>query len=323
VTPRSPGASAPVAPASTGVPVSSGPLAIDPAVGRLVWLVDRAGDLGVWTTDLAGGDTRRYLADADPETTTLRDAQLVGDSVVLIREAPSATTAELIAVSPATPPRVLLDAVESFVARGDREVLAVRDERGSRSIWRVPIDGGRPAVIAAVPFPADGAELGPFAFAISPDGRTVAAGWVGGPLEVVGPKPASFHDKGAPLVVADDGHLVAVTGRAGEAFQVDGDRLVELAPPDSDPLGVPGSGFVAWGTVGEDGELQAVEVRDLLAGLHETYAAGGRATNVRQLSRSHVILEATAFDPLTRTVGVVDLGDGRFATFEARAPDVD
>ena len=40
-------------------------------------------------------------------------------------------------------------------------------------------------------------------------------------------------------------------------------------------------------------------------------------TNVRQLSRSHVILEATAFDPLTRTVGVVDLADGRFATFEA------
>jgi hypothetical protein len=308
---------------STPVPASSGPLAIDPAVGRLVWLVDRAGDLGVWTTDLAGGDVRRYLANVNPETTTLRDAQLVGDSVVVIREVPSATTAELIVASPAAPPRVLLDAVESFVAHGDREVLAVRDERGSRSIWRVPIDGERPAVLAAIPLPDDGAELGPFAIAISPDGRTVAAGWVGGPLEVVGPKPATLQDVGAPLVVADDGRLVAVTGRAGEAYQVDGDRLVELAPPDSDPLATPGSGLVAWGTIGEDGELQAVEVRDLLAGLRKTYAAGGRATNVRQVSRSHVILEATAFDPLSRTVGVVDLGDGRFATFEALAPAVD
>jgi hypothetical protein len=33
-----------------------------------------------------------------------------------------------------------------------------------------------------------------------------------------------------------------------------------------------------------------------------------------------VLLEATAFDPLARTVGIVDRRDGRFATFEASAP---
>jgi hypothetical protein len=148
----------------------------------------------------------------------------------------------------------------------------------------------------------------------------VAAGWVGGPLVLSGPVPGTFRDLGAPLVVGDDGRLVAVTGRAGEAYLVDRERLVELAPPDSDPLAVPGTGSVAWATVGEDGALLSVEVRDLLAGTTEMYPAGGPATNVHQLTPTHVILEATAFDPLTRTVGVVDRRDGRTATFEASAP---
>jgi hypothetical protein len=34
-----------------------------------------------------------------------------------------------------------------------------------------------------------------------------------------------------------------------------------------------------------------------------------------------VILEATAFDPLRRTVTVVDRRNGRTATFEATAPE--
>ena len=71
-------------------------------------------------------------------------------------------------------------------------------------------------------------------------------------------------------------------------------------------LAVPGSGVVAWASVGEDGTLLAVEVRDLLAGTSATYPAGGMATNVTELTADHVVLEATAFDPGTRTVGVVD-----------------
>lgn len=309
--------------ASAQVPASPSGPAIDPGVGRLVWLVDRAGGLGVWTTELAGGGVRAYLANLDEAGTTLRDARLVGDDVVLIREAPSAAAAELWVVSQTAPPRLLLDAVQTFVVNGDREVLAVRDEGASRAIWRVPTAGAAPSIIAQLPLPGDGPELGSFGFAISPDGLTVAAGWVGGPLEVIGPAAASFRDIGAPLVVADDGRVIAVTGRAGEAYLVDGDRLVDLAPPDSDPVSVPGSGTVAWGSVGEDGELLTVEVRDLLAGTSVTYPAHGLATNVRELSAGHVILEATAFDPLTRTVGVVDRRDGRFETFEASAPVVE
>ncbi|HUP55247.1 MAG TPA: hypothetical protein VM408_07055, partial [Methylomirabilota bacterium] len=149
---------------------------------------------------------------------------------------------------------------------------------------------------------------------------TVAAGWVGGALEVIGPVPASYTDKGAPLVVADDGRLVAVTGRAGEAYLVDGDRMIDLAPADSDPVALPGTGWVAWPSVGEDGRLVAVEVRDLLAGTAQTYPAAGVATNVRELTVNYVVLEATAFDPLRRTVTVVDRRDGRSTTFEATAP---
>jgi hypothetical protein len=37
----------------------------------------------------------------------------------------------------------------------------------------------------------------------------------------------------------------------------------------------------------------------------------------------HVILEATAFDPQSRTVTVVDRRDGGLATFEAPAPGAD
>ena len=88
-------------------------------------------------------------------------------------------------------------------------------------------------------------------------------------------------------------------------------------------MAVPGSGLVAWASIGDDGALEAVEVRDLLAGTSETYPAGGTATNVTALTADHVILEATAFDPGTRTIGVVDRRSGRFETFEASAPAAD
>jgi hypothetical protein len=309
-------------PGGEGVP-SSGAAAVNPGVARLVWLVDQAGGLGVWTTDLAGGDVRSYLAQLDEDGTSLRDARAVGDDVVLIREAPSAPTAELWVVSRTAPMRLLLDAVDSFAVSGDREVLAVRDEGATRTIWRVPTTGAAPAVaIAAVPLPPAAPELGPFGFAISPDGRTVAAGWVGGPAQVVGPAPATFRDLGAPLVVDDDGRIVAVTGRAGEAYLVDGDGLTALAPPDSDPLAVPGSGVVAWTTI-QDGTLTAIEIRDLLAGTSASYPAGEVAMKVRELSPAYAILEANAFDPLSRTVGILDRHDGRFTSFEAPPPAVD
>lgn len=300
--------------------MSASPAAIDPGVARLVWLVDRAGRFGVWTTDLVGGDVRTYLADLDEASMSLRDPRLVGDEVVVIRDA---ATAELWVLSQTAPPRLLLDNVNSFVQSGAREVIAVRDVGTVRAIWSVPLGGASPAAIAELPVPDHGPQVGPFGFAISPDGRTVAAGWVGGPVEVIGPAPATFRDIGAPLVVADDGRIVAVTGRVGDAYLLDGNRLVELAGPESDPLAVPGSGVVAWASIGEDGGLVAVEVRDLLVGTSETYPGRGLATNVQQLTASHVVLEATAFDPATRTIGVVDRGSGRFETFEASAPAVD
>ena len=157
-----------------------------PGVGRLVWLVDRAGRFGIWTTDLAGADVRTYRSDLDEVGTSLRDARLVGEDVVVIRDGP---TAELWILSPTAPPRLLLDNVNSFVQSGARELVAVRDVGTVRAIWRVPLDGPAAAVIAELPVPDHGPQVGPFGFAISPDGRTVAAGWVGGPVEVIGPKP--------------------------------------------------------------------------------------------------------------------------------------
>ena len=289
-------------------------------MGRLVWLVDRAGGFGVWTTDLAGGDARQYLSDLDEESTAILDAQLVGEDVALLRERAGRAGGELWVVSSSQPPRWVMGDVTSFLPSGDAELLAVVDLRTTRSIWRVPLDGTAPASIAQLQIPDHGPAVGPFGFALSPDARTVAAGWVGGPVEVIGPMHTSLRDVGAPLVVADDGRLVATTGRAGEAYLVDGDQLVELAPADSDPVAVPGTGSVAWASVGEDGGLVAVEVRDLLAGTSETHPATGLATNVRELGTRYVILEATAFDPLTRTVTVIDRRDGRSATFEASAP---
>ena len=292
-------------------------------MARLVWLVDRAGGLGVWTTDLAGGDARSYVAQLDEDGTSLRDAHPVGDDVVLIRETPSAPTPVLWVVSRTAPMRSLLDAVDSFVVSGDREVLAVRDEGSTRTIWRVPTVGAAPAVaVASFPLPPAGPELGPFGFAVSPDGRTVAAGWVGGPVQVAGPAPASFRDLGAPLVVDDDGRIVAVTGRAGEAYLVAGDGLTALAPPDSDPLAIPGSGVVAWATI-ENDKLTSVEIRDLLAGTSASYPVDAVPLKVRKVDPTYVLLEATAFDPLSRTVGILDRRDGRFTTFEAPAPAAD
>ncbi len=320
-TPRATQGSASVGPSASGpVPGSPDASAIDPAVGRLVWLVDRAGGLGVWTTDLAGGDVRPYLTGFDEGATAIRDARPVGEEVALLRDVPAPAGAELWLISRTAPPRLLLDGVQMFTVLGDSDILAVRDHGTTRSIWSVT-GSSPPASLASLALPDGDPELGPFGYTISPHWLTVAVGWVGGPLEVIGPAPASYDDKGAPLVVADDGRLVAVTGRAGEAYLVDGDRLVELAPADSDPLAPPGTGWVAWPSVAEDGGLVAVQVRDLLAGTSETYPVEGLATNIRELTNSHVILEATAFDPLRRTVTVVDRRDGRSATFQATAPE--
>ena len=319
---RSASAGVPASPStSASSSLSPSPVAIEPGVARLVWLVDRAGRFGVWTTDLVGGDVRTYLADLDEGALSLRDPRLVGDEVVVIREA---ATSELWVLSQTAPPRLLLDQVTSFLQSDAGEVLAVRDAGTVREIWRMPLAARRrPAVIAELAVPDHGPQVGPFGFALSPDGRTMAAGWVGGPVEVIGPAPASFRDIGAPLVVADDGRILAVTGRVGDAYLFDGGRLVELAAPESDPLAVPGSGVVAWASISEDGGLLAVEVRDLIAGTSESYPAQGIATNVVGIEASLVLLEATAFDPLTRTVGVVDRPTARFQTFEASAPATD
>jgi hypothetical protein len=328
-TPPTPIAVGSQSPAASGGASANGPVAlspdapaVDPAMGRLVWLVDRAGGPGIWTTDLAGGDVRPYVTAFDEAGTSIRDARPIGEEVALLRDVPAPAGAELWIISQTAPPRLVLDSVQLFTVLGGTDILAVRDQGTTRSIWSVT-GSEPPTSLASLALPDDDPELGPFGFTISPHWLTVAAGWVGGPLEVIGPTPASYNDRGAPLVVADDGRLVAVTGRAGEAYLVDGDRLVELAPADSDPLAPPGTGWVAWPSVAEDGGLVAVEVRDLLAGTSETYPASGLATNIRELTANHVILEATAFDPLRRTVTVVDRRDGRTATFEATAPPAD
>jgi hypothetical protein len=290
-------------------------------VARLVWLVDASGTLGVWTTDLAGGDARTYLAGLDEIGVALRDATLAGEDVVLIRDGP---TSDLWLLPGTGTPRVLLDRVGAYRVTGPHEMLALREAGTTRELWRVRLDGPPPERIGELPSGGvGGGELGAFSLAVSPDGRSVAAGWVGGPVAILGPHPAELVDVGAPLVVDDTGELVAVTGRAGEAYTLRDGALKELAPADADPLAAPRSGVVAWGVVDGRGDLEAVEVRDLLDRTDRTYPAAGAATNVREVTGDHVVLEATAFDPLRRTAAFLDLRDGSFAVFEAEAPEPD
>jgi hypothetical protein len=304
---------------SSRVPASPTPPAgVDPAEGRLVWTVDATGRPGIWTTDLAGGDARPILVGIEGPTTEIRDATLVGDQPVFIVDLPAG--GELRTVVGGLP-RPLVDRVLGFFVDSTTSVIAIRDPEGGREVVRVPLDGGATELLLETASPDDPAvAAGPFGVAVSPDGRSVAAGWVGGPVTVVGLAPATLHDVGAPLVVADDGRLVATTGRAGEAYLLRDGRLEELAPPDSDPLVASGSTVVVWGAAGDDGSLRSVEVRDVVSGAARSFPGAGRATNVREATRDHVLLEATAFDPLRRTVGYLDLDDGRFATFESVAP---
>ncbi len=317
-TPAASGSGA-ITPPASGEGPSPSAAAVDPRVGRLVWLVDRTGSLGVWTTDLAGGDARTYLAGLDEEGVTLRDAALAGDDIVLIRDGP---TSGLWLIPATGTPRILLDRVAEYRLIGTDEVVAARDIGKMREIWRVSLRGPAPVRLGAIPpAAADGEQLGPFGVAVSPDGRTIAAGWVGGQVRVFGPAPANLVDVGAPLVVDDDGAVVAVTGRAGEAYVRTGDVLEELAPADADPLALAGAGAVAWGVAGADGALERVEVHDLFGGTGRAYPAEGAATNIREFGADHVLLEATAFDPLHRTVAYLDLADGGFAVFDADAPE--
>lgn len=330
--PPSPAASGAASPSAvaTGTPadsVPSGPPTSPPdpimaAEGRLVWLVDAGGRAGLWTTDLAGGDPVTYIAGLDEGTTTIRDPLIVGDAVVFIADRPGAS--ELRVVLPGSPAGLLLDRVVAVQPDGPDSVIATRDEGSTRQVVRIRVGGAAPERLLEVPIPADAAAAGgPFGVAISPDGRTVAAGWVGATVTIDGPFPSTLDDVGAPLVVGDDGVLAAVTGRAGEAYLVVAGQLTELAPPDSDPLTLPGTGFVAWPALDGADTLDAIEVRDVLAGLSRTYPVGGSADGIREFTPDHILLEATAFDPRQRTVGYLDLDDGRFGTFAAGAPTIE
>ncbi len=299
--------------------VPSPPGVVAASEGRLIWLVDGAGRAGLWTTDLAGGDPRTYLAALDEGTTTIRDPILLDAVIVFIADRPGGS--ELRALLPGTVAAVLLDRVVAIQPDGPATIIAVRDEGTTRQVVRVHIDGAAPERLLEMPLPGDTVTAaGPFGVAISPDRQTTAAGWVGGDVVIAGPSPATLTDVGAPLVVGDDGVLAAVSGRAGEAHLVTADGPVELAPPDSDPLTLPGTGFVAWPVLDPAGALVAVEVRDVLADARRTYPAGGAANGIREFRPDHVLLEATAIDPLGRTVGYVALEDGRFGSFDASAP---
>lgn len=312
-----PGSTATTAPDPAPTSDSSGPVLA--SEGRLIWLVDAAGAAGLWTTDLAGGDAIAYLPRVPDATTTLRDAILVGDAVVVIVDRPGAS--ELTIVRPGTAPRVVLDRVSQVMPDTAESVIAVRDEDARQQVVRVPLGNGRPAVLWEAAFPLDASVASsPFGVALSPDRRTVAAGWVGGTVTIVGPAPSTIDDVGAPLVVGDGGRLAATFGRAGEAYRIDGDAVTDLAPPDSDPLALAGTGFVAWPVVDGAGALAAIQLEDVLAGASRTFPARGPAAALHEFRPDHVLLETTAFDPLHRTIGYLDLGDGRFGTFEAAAP---
>ncbi|HET7168282.1 MAG TPA: hypothetical protein VFI69_03700 [Candidatus Limnocylindrales bacterium] len=303
--------------ASPAASPSSGPVLA--SEGRLIWLVDAAGTAGLWTTDLAGEGSVVYLPRIAEATTSVRDAFLVGDAMVVIVDRPGAS--ELTLVRPEVPPRVLLDRVSQVLPDTSESVLAVRDAGAGRQVVRVPLAGGRPAVLWEAALPADASVASaPFGVALSPDRRTVAAGWVGGRVTIVGPLPSTIDDVGAPLIVGDDGRLAATIGRAGEAYRIDGDAVTDLAPPDSDPLALAGTGFVAWPVLDADGALTAVQLEDVLTGASRTFPAQGPAGTLREFLPDHVLLEATAFDPRRRTIGYLELGDGRFGSFEAKAP---
>lgn len=338
VSPSAPASDAPPAsatPATSPDPLATTPaptatsIPVDPGAARLVWTVDAAGGGGIWTTDLAGGDVRTLVAGLGDTGGTIRDATIVGDAVVYLRDSPAGP--RLWIVGPETLATPVIDGVVAFVVDGDGRIVAARDAGASIELLGLGPLGpggtipGSPARIGSVSTVGTvDTSIGPFGLAVSPDGRWVAAGWVGGRVDIHGPTWSTLRDVGAPLAVGDDGTLLATVGRAGEAYRLEaGDppELVELASPDSDPLVAPGTTIVAWPVVDEGGALTAVEVRDLLGGTATTpYPASGLATNVREVAADHVLLEATAFDPLVRTVGYLDLRDGRFATFEAAAP---
>lgn len=309
---------------ATGEPAPSPdatiPSAVAAAEGRLVWTVDARGSAGIWTTDLAGGDARTLLAGLGDGGGPIRDAILVGDIVLFIRDSPAGSV--LWAVREGAVPLFLLDAVEAFAVVSDVEVVAVRSPDGRRRAMRLRLGTGAVEIVGDLAADDPGAvDLGPYGVAVSPDGRTVAAGRVGGPIETVGviSGPAGV-DIGAPLVVTNDGTVAASEGRAGEAYLVRDGALVPLAPPDSDPIVGPGGSIVAWGSVADDGTLTSVEAEDVISGAMRSYPAAGRATKVRWFTRTGILLEATAFDPLRRSVAFLDLGSGRFGTFEAGAP---
>jgi hypothetical protein len=303
----------------TGSADATAAVPLTPAAGRLVWGVDAAGQAGLWTTNLVGGDVFTYVPGHPDDGSVDLDLRQAGDSILFIRQAQAGD--ELWVARPGVPPSLLLDDVYGFLVVDATTVLVDRLEGATHVIRSLPLDGGVPVEVGRTREPLTD-SYGAFGMAISPDGRTVAAGWVGGHIDVFGPTESSLDDVGAPLVVADDGTVLATVGRAGEAYRLVGDEPEELAPADSDPLAVPRSGVVAWGAVDVDGALRSIEVRDLIARQERSYPAIGPATNVRSIDGEHVLLEATAFDPLTRTVTVLELGTGRVGNFEASAPPI-
>ncbi|MGH2474380.1 MAG: hypothetical protein ACRDIL_03885, partial [Candidatus Limnocylindrales bacterium] len=135
----------------SGKPVASAspPGGVGASEGRLVWLVNAAGRAGLWTTDLAGGDPRTYLAALDEGTTTVRDAFLMGETIVFIADRPGGS--ELRAIVPGGAAGVLLDRVVAILPDGREALIAVRDEGAVRQVVRVQLDGAAPKRLLELP----------------------------------------------------------------------------------------------------------------------------------------------------------------------------
>jgi hypothetical protein len=214
--------------------------------------------------------------------------------------------------------RVLLDrAIPDFLALPSGDIVAAREADVGVEVWWLNAAGDA-RLVGAVE--ATTAETGPFGLAVSPDGRSIAAGWAGDSVRVFGPAPAELREIGSPVIVSDDGEVLIARGVAGDVLFWDNDTLSTLGFASSDPLARPGSTLVAWHAASSEPGIGSVELFDPVNDTRQSLSVPTRrGMFVSEVGVRYVLLEQPQADA-NRVVLLLDVDSKQFLEFRAAPP---
>jgi hypothetical protein len=292
------------------------PSAVALPTARVSWTVEDGVGSTVWTSALDGSDPVQLGRDLSATGIVFRTPTLTSVGAYAIGAAADGSSTGLYLLSE-TEETLLVPNVQEYVAGDDGRYVAVVAEPGTkpgRVVTRTSSAGDVVALGAMPPWRTDRDQLADrLGLAYSPDGRSVAVGRPDGPLRVWGGSPGDVLDRGAPLVLTDE-------GRVFDAHDVLKKTGTDPERVSGELIADPGTTTVAFvagdGAPGDNGE---VIVLDVAAGTDRRFPLEDARLGVVDVAQDHVLLEVPGTGAV-RDLAYLDLRTGKLVRYSAPTP---